>query len=170
MNLRSLMVISFATAITLAGCGTNAKETSTPSHAETEHGHAHQLKNGDIQEETESAEVLPEFLKDRPEQMRTVYKAAALNEEVLSSVPCYCGCGDSAGHKSSLNCFVAEIKDNGAVLWDDHGTRCNVCIEIAAESIAQFKDGKSLKEIRTYIDDKYKEGYAKPTPTPMPKA
>ncbi|MDG0957805.1 PCYCGC motif-containing (lipo)protein, partial [Bacillus paranthracis] len=25
-------------------------------------------------------------------------------------------------------------------------------------------------EIRNYIDNKYKEGYGKPTPTPMPKA
>ena len=29
--------------------------------------------------------------------------------------------------------------------------------------------GKSTLEIRKYIDNKYKEGYGKPTPTPMPK-
>ena len=29
--------------------------------------------------------------------------------------------------------------------------------------------GKSTLEIRNYIDNKYKEGYGKPTPTPMPK-
>jgi hypothetical protein len=28
--------------------------------------------------------------------------------------------------------------------------------------------GKSLKEVREFIDENYKEGYAKPTDTPMP--
>ena len=170
MNLKSIVAGSFAAIMIMSGCSAGVEETGSQPHDETEHGHVHELKNGDIQEETESTEVLPGFLKDRPEQMQAVYKAAALNEDVLSSIPCYCGCGDSAGHKSSLNCFVAGIKEDGAVVWDDHGTRCNVCIDIAAESIAQFKDGKSLIEIREYIDNKYKEGYAKPTPTPMPKA
>lgn len=45
---------------------------------------------------------------------------------------------------------------------------CGVCLETAAESIIQYKDGKCLKEIRQYIDEKYKEGYSKPTPTPFP--
>jgi hypothetical protein len=31
-----------------------------------------------------------------------------------------------------------------------------------------MQEGKSLKEIRTIIDETYKEGYAKPTDTPMP--
>ena len=36
--------------------------------------------------------------------------------------------------------------------------------------IASMKQkGKSTLEIRNYIDNKYKEGYGKPTPTPMPK-
>jgi hypothetical protein len=31
------------------------------------------------------------------------------------------------------------------------------------------KQGKSVQEIRKFIDEKYKEGYAKPTQTPMPQ-
>lgn len=40
--------------------------------------------------------------------------------------------------------------------------------KIAAKSIKMKQEGKSIKEIRRYIDKKYKEGYAKPTKTPMP--
>jgi Protein of unknown function with PCYCGC motif len=36
------------------------------------------------------------------------------------------------------------------------------------KSIKMKQEGKSIKEIRHYIDEKYKEGYAKPTKTPMP--
>jgi hypothetical protein len=41
-------------------------------------------------------------------------------------------------------------------------------MEIAAVSAKLSEEGKSAKEIRTYIDEAFKEGYAKPTPTPMP--
>lgn len=67
-----------------------------------------------------------------------------------------------------MNCFVKKINEDGSVVWDDHGTRCGVCLEIAAESMKMKQEGKSIKEIRNYIDEKYKEGYAKPTKTPMP--
>ena len=83
-------------------------------------------------------------------------------------MPCYCGCGDAAGHESNLNCFIAEVREDGSILWDDHGTRCQVCVDIAVESVKLYQDGKTIKEIRHIIDEKYKEGYAKPTPTKMP--
>lgn len=87
---------------------------------------------------------------------------------LLNSMPCYCGCGDSAGHQSNLNCFVAEIEEDGAVVWDDHGTRCGVCLHIAVEASKLKREGMSDIDIRNAIDEKYEEGYAEPTPTPMP--
>lgn len=126
------------------------------------------LPNGDLQEVTAKANVLPSFLKDKPDDMQLIYQAAGSATEILRWIPCYCGCGDSAGHESSMNCFVSEIREDGSVVWDDHGTRCLVCLEIAAESIMMSQEGKSLKEIRNAIDEKYKEGFAEPTPTPMP--
>ncbi|WP_426470434.1 PCYCGC motif-containing (lipo)protein, partial [Salmonella enterica] len=58
-----------------------------------------------------------------------------------------------------------NLKD-GAIVWDDHATKCGVCLEIAATSIQDYKAGKSIKEIRKKIDEAYKNGYAEPTPTP----
>ena len=153
--------------VLIAGCSSKSNEEKA---GETEHaGHhdAHTQPNGDLQEITSSAKEMPTFLNDKNDDMKAVYLAAAQHPDILASMPCYCGCGDSAGHKSNLNCFVADISKD-KVVWDDHGTRCGVCLEIAAESILMSKDGKSLKEIRQYIDENYKEGYAKPTPTPMP--
>lgn len=129
-----------------------------------EHGHA----SGDIQEETASADVLPSFLDNKSKDMRLVYQIAGQSTEILEWIPCYCGCGESAGHKSNLNCFIQEKREDGTIVWDDHGTRCLVCLEIAVQSAKMHKDGMSLKEIRQTIDDTYKEGYAKPTPTDMP--
>ncbi|OYD55997.1 hypothetical protein CGZ90_19920, partial [Fictibacillus aquaticus] len=70
------------------------------------------------------------------------------------------------GHKNNYDCFVFENKKSGAIVWDDHGTKCGVCLEIAAKSVLDYSKGKSIKEIRNTIDETYKQGYAKPTPTP----
>lgn len=39
-------------------------------------------------------------------------------------------------------------------------------MEIAAEAIMKFEKGDAVKDIRKAIDEKYKDGYAEPTPTP----
>ncbi|MBY0122712.1 PCYCGC domain-containing protein [Bacillus sp. S/N-304-OC-R1] len=149
----------------LAACSSSTKDSASQNKEEMKMYHA---DNGDLRELTQSSKDLPEFLKDKPEQMQLIYAAAAQHQELLEFIPCYCGCGESADHKDNYDCFVFENKESGNVMWDDHGTRCGVCLETAAESIIQYKDGKSLKEIREYIDEKYKEGYSKPTPTPFP--
>ncbi|HWO96826.1 MAG TPA: PCYCGC motif-containing (lipo)protein [Bacillus sp. (in: firmicutes)] len=152
-------MVAFSTII-LGACGNNEEV-----HEEAGQEHAQHV-TGDLREETASVDALPKFLAAKPDDMKVLYQAAAKHQELLENIPCYCGCGESAGHTSNYDCFVYDNKENGAVVWDDHGTRCGVCLEIAAESIVDYSEGKSIKEIRQTIDAKYKEGYAKPTPTP----
>ncbi|NGY86748.1 hypothetical protein F6Y05_19420 [Bacillus megaterium] len=90
----------------------------------------------------------------------------ANHQTLLENIPCYCGCGEEANHQNNYDCFIFENKENGAVTWDDHGTKCGVCLEIAAQAVVDYSKGKSIEDIRQEIDHKYKEGYAKPTPTP----
>ncbi|HJV44913.1 MAG TPA: PCYCGC motif-containing (lipo)protein [Bacillota bacterium] len=127
--------------------------------------------NGDIREPTTSKDVLPVFLKDtNNQQITSVYVTASKHTDLLQYMPCYCGCGESVGHMSNLDCFIHETKQDGSLVWDSHGTTCNTCMAIAAEASSMQDQGKSYKEIREFIDNKYKEGYAKPTPTPLPPA
>ena len=57
-----------------------------------------------------------------PEQVRQAYIFAAQNPGVLEYVPCYCGCGETDGHISNVDCFVGSRAPNGAVeSWDTHG-------------------------------------------------
>jgi hypothetical protein len=143
----------------LAACS-NKKESS--SHQ------LHTTANGDTQEATSSISVLPSFLINQRTEIRQVYQIAAENIDVLQWIPCYCGCGESAGHKSNQNCFIKEVQSDGTVIWDDHGTRCETCMEIALQTAVLKKQGKTNKEIRTLIDETYNEGYVKPTLTKMP--
>ncbi|WP_050180649.1 PCYCGC motif-containing (lipo)protein [Domibacillus robiginosus] len=162
---KKLAILIFGMSIPFAAaCGQEATKDSD-SHT----AHTHTTANGDLQEVTASADTLPSFLDNKDDNMRAVYRAAAKHADVLDQMPCYCGCGESAGHRSNLNCFIAE-RNGDEITWDDHGTRCGVCLDIAATTAAMTEEGKSPSDIRSYIDHTYSEGYAEPTPTPLPGA
>lgn len=121
---------------------------------------------GDLREETSNKETLPPFLMNHDDNMKILYTAVAEHKELLEHIPCYCGCGDSVGHGHNYHCFINENKENSAVVWDDHATRCQVCLDIAAEAIIEYNEGRSIDEVRDAIDAKYQdEGYPESTPT-----
>ena len=56
-----------------------------------------------------------------PDVVRAAYKFAAEHPEVLSYVPCYCGC-ERSGHRGNEDCFVTGRAENGDVTeWEPHG-------------------------------------------------
>ena len=71
---------------------------------------------------TTKAIKLPSFVYDSsaPPGDVNAYRFALERPDLLKQVPCYCGCGEEAGHKSNLDCFVRSR--NGAdVTFDTHG-------------------------------------------------
>ncbi|WVE34324.1 PCYCGC motif-containing (lipo)protein [Priestia megaterium] len=170
MHKKSLVVlIMLIVSIVSTACSNSSEEAASKEKTNAtkkEHQQHSENISRDIKEETAINEVLPEFLKDKPEEMQTIYANAAQHKELLENIPCYCGCDESAGHRNNYDCFIHENKRDGKVIWDDHGTKCGVCLEIAAQSVSDLESGKSIKQIRQSIDEKYKSGYAKPTPTP----
>jgi hypothetical protein len=65
--------------------------------------------------------VVP-FAPARPmEVVRAVYVFAAKHPEVLSHVPCFCGC-ESRGHRHNDDCFVTSRDAQGRpTVWEPHG-------------------------------------------------
>ncbi|WP_425542341.1 PCYCGC motif-containing (lipo)protein [Lentibacillus halophilus] len=121
---------------------------------------------GDVRETTASVNELPSFLDAKSDDMKNLYTAVANSQDLLESIPCYCGCGEF-GHTSNYDCFINQNKDDGSLVWDDHATKCQACLDIAAESVVEWNKGKSIKDIRKMIDEKYQEAdYPEPTPTP----
>ncbi len=87
------------------------------------------------------------------------YVAALEIPGLLERVPCYCGCA-AVGHKSLKDCF---INDDGT--FDDHASYCDLCVSEALDVYRWDQEGRSLKEIRAMIDEKYSR-YGDPTDTP----
>lgn len=97
-------------------------------------------------------------------EVKQAYEFAARHPEVISYIPCFCGC-ERGGHKSNESCFVASRK-NG-ITWDNHGINCEICLRVALETMQMSNAGASTADIRKLIDAKYASlpGH---TPTPMP--
>ncbi|KMJ56261.1 lipoprotein [Bacillus sp. LL01] len=130
----------------------------------------HNMVMGDLHEKTAAAEELPTFLANHHEAIGDIYERTPHYQDLLEHIPCYCGCGESVGHRSTFDCFIHERGEDGSVVWDDHGAKCGVCLEIAHASMELYDNGTSVDEIRDLIDERYKEGYAEPTDTPHPSA
>lgn len=55
-----------------------------------------------------------------PQGTAKAYQFAIDHPDILAQIPCYCGCGQEAGHTSNLDCFIKSRNGND-VIFDDHG-------------------------------------------------
>jgi hypothetical protein len=103
-----------------------------------------------------------------PDVVRADYVFAAEHPEILSYVPCFCGC-ERAGHRGNEDCFVARRDDRGDVTeWEPHGLDCAVCLDVATEARQMFTSGASARDIRAAIEKKWAGQYPNHTPTALP--
>jgi hypothetical protein len=103
-----------------------------------------------------------------PEVVTAAYKFAAEHPEILSYVPCFCGC-ERAGHRGNEDCFVKARDVNGDVVqWEEHGMECAVCIDVATRSLQLFTSGATVTDIRAAIDKEFGSRALTSTPTPHP--
>jgi hypothetical protein len=90
-----------------------------------------------------------------PQIVTAAYEFAAEHPEILSYVPCFCGC-ERSGHQGNHDCFVKQRAENGDVIaWDEHGVECLVCIDVANRSRQMHASGASVRDIRAAIDKEF---------------
>jgi hypothetical protein len=65
------------------------------------------------------ASALPDFVRDGSSQVKEAYRFAIANPEVLSVIPCYCGCG-AMGHKNNLQCYIKDMQPDGSIVFENH--------------------------------------------------
>jgi hypothetical protein len=99
---------------------------------------------------------MPATVKSAPATVQQAYQFAVANPEVLKQIPCYCGCG-AMGHTSNYACYVAGQNADGSIKFDSHALGCSTCVDIAQDTMRLLKEGKSVKDIRAYVDGKYSQ-------------
>lgn len=143
------------TALLASACGAKASPTQFPKAS---------LKPYTTAPNPAPAVVYPPFVTA---DVRDAYEFAFARPDVLRYLPCYCGCGLNGGHASNLDCFVAGVRPDGSVQFDDHGSGCLICDEIARDAKRLVAGGKSLRDIRAYVDKTHgTKGPATNTPQP----
>jgi hypothetical protein len=97
---------------------------------------------------------LPAPVQSAPMSVRTAYQFAAANPDVMKQIPCYCGCGN-IGHTSNYSCYVSHADQQGVITFDNHALGCSVCVDITQDTMRLLKEGKTVPEIRAYVDATY---------------
>ena len=111
----------------------------------------------------------PKYAPTRPPEVsRAAYRFAAEHPEILSYVPCFCGC-ERSGHRGNADCFVRARDVNGDVIeWDPHGMECAVCLDVATRSAQLHGSGTSVRDIRAAIEREWTPRATNHTHTPAP--
>jgi hypothetical protein len=99
---------------------------------------------------------LPAYpLARSPEVITATYRFAAEHPEVLSYIPCFCGC-ERSGHRDNEDCFVQKRGANGDVTeWTEHGMECSVCLDVAQQAMQMHASGASVRDIRAAVEKKW---------------
>lgn len=99
---------------------------------------------------------MPADVKAAPTTVQQAYQFAVANSDVMKQIPCYCGCGNM-GHTSNYSCYVQNVDDKGVIAYDTHALGCSICVDITQDVMRMLKQGKTVAEIKTAIDQTYSQ-------------
>lgn len=69
--------------------------------------------NGDL-----SKVVWPGWIERAGPEVKTLYEFQVVNGDLMKYMPCFCGCGQTSGHRSNRDCYVREVRPDGSVVFD----------------------------------------------------
>ena len=111
--------------------------------------------------------VWPVRYLQAPQSVRDAYIFAVDHKAQLRYIPCFCGCGETAGHRDNWDCFVKEQTAPGTFILDPHGLACGTCVGVALDTKAMLASGMRMTAIRSAIDETWSKA-GPPTHTPYP--
>jgi hypothetical protein len=69
--------------------------------------------NGDL-----AKVVWPSYVTDAPAEVKTLYEFQITHGDLMKWMPCFCGCGQNAGHRSNRDCYIKSVSADGSVIFD----------------------------------------------------
>ena len=62
--------------------------------------------------------VWPDFVLRAGPDVKRLYEFQVTHGELMRYMPCFCGCGQGAGHRSNRDCYVRDVNSDGSVVFD----------------------------------------------------
>jgi uncharacterized protein with PCYCGC motif len=69
--------------------------------------------NGDL-----SKVVWPDYVLEAGPEVKRLYEFQIMHGELIRYMPCFCGCGQNAGHRSNRDCYIRRVDADGSVVFD----------------------------------------------------
>lgn len=60
----------------------------------------------------------PAFVTDGGADIKALYEFQITHGEIMRFMPCFCGCGQDAGHHNNRDCYVQTVDADGSVVLD----------------------------------------------------
>jgi hypothetical protein len=104
-------------AFAASGCSGQDQKTATPGP----NGFAARFAsfkpapepNGDL-----AKVVWPDYVLEAGGDVKQLYEFQVTHGELMRYMPCYCGCGEFAGHRNNRDCYVQRVNPDGSVVFD----------------------------------------------------
>ena len=103
-----------------------------------------------------SLDGMPAEVQSAPTIVRQAYRFAVANPEVMTQIPCYCGCGNM-GHSSNYSCYIKGVEEQGTITYDTHALGCSICVDITQDAMRYRGQAKTTSEIWALIDQTYSQ-------------
>jgi hypothetical protein len=108
----------------------------------------------------------PAYVQSANARTQEAYAFAIARPDVVDWMPCYCGCG-AMDHRNNTDCYMKPRTEGAPVVFDEHASFCEICVDITLVAKSMSAEGKTLLEIRARVDGMY--GNAAPgTDTALP--
>jgi hypothetical protein len=118
-------------------------------------------------QDPDTDQALPGYVLAGGDEMVLAYQFALDRPDVMLWMPCYCGCGGHSGHRNARDCFVKATSSSGSVQFEEHGSACDVCVNIALKARELTLAGRPLSETRAAVDQEFGD-IGPGTDTPLP--
>jgi hypothetical protein len=80
--------------------------------------------------------------------VKQAYTVAEKNPLLLSQLDCYCGCYETDGHRSLLDCYRGR-----------HGATCQICTDEALEADRMFTSGMAPAQIKEALRRRFQTAH-----------
>jgi hypothetical protein len=69
--------------------------------------------NGDLKKV-----VWPDYVLNSGSEVKRLYEFQVTHGDLMRYMPCFCGCGQNAGHRNNRDCYIRRVNANGSVVFD----------------------------------------------------
>ena len=60
----------------------------------------------------------PDFVVEAGGDVRELYEFQLTHGDLMRYMPCFCGCGQNAGHRNNRDCYIKQVNADGSVVFD----------------------------------------------------